>query len=517
MERLGRWRTLSALVVTLAVAGCAAVPSSPSTPPKSSPGEEVTPAASPTPSPTPLATSEPAATPTPGAIAENASVVRSDTPRAPAKPAAARQAAASIAAFGIDLYQRLLADGTLETKDNAVLSPTSIALALGMARAGAKGATADEMDAVLHTTGWGALGKGLNALEQSLSSRDATWKDEEGATHVLRLRIANAAFAQRGWSIVPGYLDAIASAFGAGLRLVDYEADPEGGRQTINAWVKKRTAGRIPELIGAGILTPLTRLVLVDAIYLKANWEIEFGEEGYGADPTAPRRFARLDGSAVRVPTMSLYGGQTVPLASGSGWKATELRYLGSRDGEAGDSTPLAMTLILPDDLRAFEKGLTPTRLVRIVSKTDAERERLQDVSYTGRDDEMDCGTYPYQVRVFMPRFGIDTHASLAESIAALGMPLAFDFPRADFTGIHVPEDEGDSIYIEDVIHQANLDVDEKGTEAAAATAVVMSTGGCTGPDPARTATIRLNRPFLFVLRDVETGAILFMGRVVDP
>ena len=523
MKHLDRRRMLSALAVTVLVAACGGGPPTPINGPTPTTGADTTPRPSATPIVTPSSapTAEPSATPPPPTatppVVTNASVVRSDAPRAAAKPAAARQAAASITAFGIDLYKRLLADGTLEAKDNAVFSPTSIALALGMARAGAKGTTADEMDDVLRTAGWAALGKGLNALEQALASRDATWKDEEGVSHALKLRIANAAFAQRGWSVVPGYLDAIASAFGAGLRLVDYEADPEAGRKTINAWVEKRTAGRIPELLGPPDITPLTRLVLVNAIYLKANWEIPFGEDYFGGTPTTPRRFTRLDGSAVEVPTMSLYGEQTVPLATGSGWKATELRYLGSSRGRSADSTPLAMTLILPDDLRAFEKGLTPTRLARIVTKLDAQRERLQDVAYTGRDDEMDCGTYPYQVRVFMPRFGIDTKAKLADAIAALGMPLAFALETADFTGIHVPEAEGDTIYIDDVIHQANIDVDEKGTEAAAATAVVMATGGCTGPNPAKTSTIRLNRPFLFVLRDVETGAILFMGRVVDP
>jgi serpin B len=444
-----------------------------------------------------------------------AAVARSSVPRAAADPAEAKRAATSITAFGIDLYRLMLTDGTLDPKGNAVFSPTSIALALGMARAGAKGPTAAEMDEVLHTAGWDALGRGLNALEQALAARDATWKDEEGTTHELKLRIANAAFAQRGWSIVQPYLDAIAATFGAGIRLVDYIADPEAQRKVINAWVKQKTAGRIPNLIPdppPPVINELTRLVLVNAIYLKANWELVFEE----AD-TKPRAFTRLDGSTVNVPTMLLQGGgQDVPLATGSGWKATELRYLGAVGESSWDqSTPLVMTLIMPDRLPAFEKSLTSKALTGVIAKLDAQRKRLADVTTSGED--MDCGTYAYSVRLFMPKFGIDTAASLPKSLGTLGMPLAFDRAEADFSGIHVAEGPLDRIHISDVIHQANIDVDEKGTEAAAATAVVIMTGGCTGPNPAKTVTFRLDRPFLFLLRDVQTGAVLFMGRVVDP
>jgi len=213
---------------------------------------------------------------------------------------------------------------------------------------------------------------------------------------------------------------------------------------------------------------------------------------------------------------MSLLGGETVPYATGPGWKATELRYLGGAGGADGTRpTPLAMTLIQPDNLAAFEKSLTPQKLAGVISNLDAQRKRLQTVTSSG--EVGDCGTYAYSLHLFMPRFGIDTRASLKDPLVALGMPLAFDSTGADFGGIHVPESAQDRIYIGAVIHQANIDVDEKGTEAAAATAVVMTTGGCTGPDPAKTITLRLERPFLFILRDVQTGAILFMGRVVDP
>jgi serpin B len=442
-------------------------------------------------------------------------LARAEVARAVADPAAAKTAAASIAAFGLDLYRALLADPSLGlAAKNAVFSPTSVAIALAMARAGARGETAAEMDAVLHTTGWDELGAGLNALEQALASRDASWRDWDEQLHELRLRIANAPFAQRDWSIEQAYLERIGATFDAGVRLVDYIADPEAARRLINEWVAAATAGRIPKLIPdppPPVIDELTRLVLVNAMYLKANWETEFAG-GYPVEPTTPRPFTTLDGSPVTVPTMSLHGGQIVPLASGSGWKATELRYRG-----ADESTPLAMTMIRPDDLAAFEESLTPDQLASVVATLDAQRGRLQEVAYEEPGEGMDCGTYAYSVHLFMPRFSIDTAAQLGDPLKALGMPLAFDPAGADFTGIHVPEDPLDQLFIGSVTHQANIDVDEKGTEAAAATAVEMATGGCTGPDPAKTVTLRLDRPFLFLVRDLETGAILFMGRVVDP
>jgi serpin B len=423
--------------------------------------------------------------------------------RAPAKPAEARKAAAAVNAFGLDLYKRLD-----KKAGNAVISPTSIAIALAMARAGARGETAAQMDAVLHTAGWDVLESGLNALTQELAGHDATWKDSGGKPHSLALRIANAAFGQRGWPIEQVYLDSIASAFGAGLRLVDYVEDLAAARKTINAWVRRQTVERIPQLLGPSDLTPDTRLVLVNAVYLKAKWEIEFEPSD-----TTPRSFTRLDGSRVRVPTMWLpawNAGQIVPYATGDGWKATELRYLG-----AGGSTPLAMTLVLPDDLTNFERQLTTAKLQAVVSKLDKERRRLERVTYMAEPVDGDCGTYAYSVQLYMPRFSADTRAPLKEQLAALGMPSAFDPGTADFTGI-ATRSEG-PLYIDDVIHQANIDVDEAGTEAAAATAVEMGAGGCTGPEPAKVVTLRLNRPYLFVLRDVPTGAILFIGRVTDP
>ena len=205
---------------------------------------------------------------------------------------------------------------------------------------------------------------------------------------------------------------------------------------------------------------------------------------------------------------MRRWGGQELPYAKGKGWQATELRYLGPDEAHQ-----LAMLLVLPDDLRAFEAGLTGTKLERITAAVTKQSKLLRNgIDCPGAaSDQQDAGCYSYDLTLFMPRFGIETKANMNDVLKALGMPLAFDVGRADFTGINASE----PLHIGVVIHQASIDVDEKGTEAAAATAVGIDAGG--GPSPLKDITLRLNRPFLFFVRDVDTGAVLFMGRVTDP
>ncbi len=415
----------------------------------------------------------------------------------------ARRAASELNAFGISLYKRMLADPKAGLDGKGVtMSPTSIALALAMARAGADGATATQMDDVLRANGWNDLGGGLGSLQQILNDHNATWKDDEGTSHSLSLNVVNRAFAQDGWPIEQAYLQRIGRAFGAGIGLVDYMRDSSAARDLINGWVARQTANRIPKLLSPTDVTELTRLVLVNAIYLKANWVHEFSEDG-----THDRPFS-TKGGTVRVPTMYLLGEQDVSLATGEGWQATELRYSGA-DG----SSPLAMTLIRPDNMRAFERGLSPSLLALV--QAELRREATRQAKITPADDgDMHCPQYAYNVRLFLPKFGIDTAAQLGPELAAMGMPNAFDPERADFSGIT----KSDRLVIAKVIHQANIDVDEKGTEAAAATAVVGdTTGGCGPASPLKTKTLRFDKPFVYLIRDVRTGAILFMGRVLDP
>jgi serpin B len=251
---------------------------------------------------------------------------------------------------------------------------------------------------------------------------------------------------------------------------VDYAGDPEAARALINAWVDDRTERRIPELLSPGDVDALTRLVLVNAIYLKAAWQQPFPETS-----TRPAPFTRPDGSTIDVPTMATSA--EYAYAAGDGWRAVELPYVGGQ---------LAMTILVPDDLAAFVDDLDAAAFAAI---TDALAPAMVDLS--------------------MPKFGIETKADLVRTLAALGMPTAFDPERADFSGMTAAE----RLYVSAVVHQANIDVDEKGTEAAAATAVVMRATS----QPAERVTLRVDRPFLFAIRDVPTGTILFLGQVADP
>ncbi len=397
-------------------------------------------------------------------LGNDVGLARADVARAAADPGDALRAAAAVDAFGLDLY-RAIAPG----RTNLVFSPASISLALAMARAGARGVTASEMDAVMHGAAADDHAGWLNALDQALATRSETFRDESGKDVPVTLRIANAPFAQAGMPLGKSYLEALAERFGGGLRLVDYERQTERARGLINGWVDAQTEHRIPELLDPGVLTPATRLTLVDAIYLKAAWETPFP-----VDATTAGTFTRADGSTVQVPFMARTA--SLRYASGSGWRAVEIPYVGGS---------LAMTIIVPDDLAAFEPTLSAGTFAAITGA-------LGDT----------------EVALAFPRFGIETKTDLAATLAALGMPSAFD-DRADFSGITTAE----RLEISDVVHQATIDVDEKGTEAAAATAVVMRATAM----PAEPVSLRVDRPFLFALRDVPTGSILFLGRVGDP
>ena len=391
-------------------------------------------------------------------------LARADVARASADPADAVQAGTAVDAFGLDLYRAIAAGQT-----NLVFSPASITLALAMARAGARGVTASEMDAVMHGAAADDHAGWLNALDQALATRSGTFQDGSGKDVPITLRIANAPFAQQGMPLEKTYLEALAGRFGGGLRLVDYESQTEQARALINGWVDAQTEHRIPELLVPGVLTRATRLTLVNAIYLKAPWETPFP-----VDATTAGTFTRADGSTVQVPFMATT--TSLRYATGSGWRAVEIPYVGGS---------LAMTIIVPDDLAAFESKLTADSFTAITGA-------LSDT----------------EVALALPKFGIETKTDLASTLAALGMPSAFD-DRADFSGITTAE----PLEISDVIHEASIDVDEKGTEAAAATAVVIRATGM----PEEPVPMRVDRPFLFALRDVPTGSILFLGRVGDP
>jgi serpin B len=351
---------------------------------------------------------------------------------------------------------------------NVVLSPASIVLALAMVRPGARGETAAQMDAVLGSLATNEHAAWLNALDAALATRSGRYPDGSGTPRQVTLRLANAAFGQRGLAFQPAYLAVLAEDFGAGLRLVDYQSDPDGARQTINGWVDQATEGRISQLLAPGAVDPLTRLVLVNALYFAAPWLVPFPAAASGPAP-----FRLANGETVEVPTMHLQG--DLRYSAQGGWQALELPYVGGS---------LALTLVLPPDQGAT--GLSQATL-----------------------DGLLAGLGQRSVRLALPRFTVETRANLVEPLAALGISLLFDPQRADLSGISAQE----QLYVTTVAHQARIRVDEAGTEAAAATAVVVGTTAL----PADEVEVRVDRPFWFVLRDLPTGAVLFLGRVGDP
>jgi serpin B len=388
---------------------------------------------------------------------------RETSPQVPA--ADLEELAAGNSAFALDLYQALRVE-----EGNLFFSPYSISVALAMTYAGAQGETEAEMAETLR---FGLpqerLHPAFNGLDLELAKRGegAEGTGEQG----FRLNIANALWGQTGYPFLPEFLDVLASNYGAGMRLVDFSADAEAARVTINDWVSQQTEGRIEDLIPQGVVDAATRLVLTNAIYFNAAWAKPFAEAGTEDGP-----FYLLDGSQVTAPLMRQT--ESFGYAHGEGYQVVELPYSGQE---------LSMVILLPDEgqFDAFEEGLNAKGVEAM----------LGGVGYQ-------------QLDLTMPRFEFDAEFSLKETLEGMGMPLAFS-GEADFSGMTGQRD----LYISAVIHKAFVAVDEEGTEAAAATAVAMAEMAM----PAEPLEVRVDRPFLFFIRDIPTGTILFAGRVLDP
>ena len=377
----------------------------------------------------------------------------------------AAAASRSVDGFALDLLRANL--GT--TKGNVALSPWSIVTALAMTRAGARGTTADEMDRVLHITDPASIHRAMNGLDQQLRSRNGTFPGNDEQLTV-ELSAANRVFAQQGLHLDSTFLDTLAGNYGAAVGLADYKKAAAAARTAINQWVAGQTRDRITDLIPDGALNELTRLVLVNAIYLRADWAIPFDKrqtyDGTFQSPAAD----------VTVPLMR--GSELRGWAQGDGWNAVELDYAGNQ---------LAMTVLVPDAGRFDE----------ITSHLDATM--LDAIA----------SSHPAEVDLTLPKFDIETKLSLKEQLSALGMPTAFIDSKADFSGITTDE----PLVIDDVIHEANVTVDEKGTVAAAATAVIMRASSA----PSQVQHLTVDRPFVYLLRDKTTGAIVFAGQVTNP
>ena len=364
--------------------------------------------------------------------------------------------------FGLALYQVLR-----QEEGNLFYSPFSISLALAMAYAGARGQTEQEMaQALRFTLPQDRLHPAFNALLLDLDRRA-----EEADDEAFQMSIANSIWGQQDYSFLQEYLDVLGRNYGAGMRLVDFMNAPEEARAAINDWVSEETEERIQDLIPQGVIDTLTRLVLANAIYFKASWSEQFEEA-----KTQTQDFHLLDGSVVSVPMM--HQSATFRYGESQGVQTVELPYVGDQ---------VAMLILMPQEggFESFESSLTPEVLQSLMASME-----------------------PRQLALGMPKYEIRSSFGLVPALAQLGMSTAFG-SEADFSGIDGTRD----LYISDVVHQAFVSVDEAGTEAAAATAVII---GVTSM-PLAPFELTLDRPFVFLLRDVQTGAILFAGRLVNP
>ena len=373
-------------------------------------------------------------------------------------------------AFAFELYRALRESELGEDDRNFFYSPHSISVALAMTYAGARGETAQQMADTLHfLLGQEKLHPAFNWLDAELAKRgeSAEGKDDEG----FRLNIVNAIWGQKDYSFHPDFLDILAQSYGAGLRLLDFITETEASRLAINQWVSDQTEGRIEDLIPPGAIDALTRLVLTNAIYFNAAWEYPFNEQ-----LTADGPFYLLDGRQETVPMMKQT--ESFGYFQGQGFQAVELGY---------DGGELSMLILLPEpgQFHIFEQALDAQRVNAIID-----------------------GLRPIRLALTMPKFEFDSEFSLKDTLAEMGMPIAFS-GAADFSGMTGNRE----LFISDVIHKAFVAVDEAGTEAAAATAVGMKLFGM----PIQPVEFSIDRPFIFLIRDIETGAILFVGRVVNP
>jgi serpin B len=397
-----------------------------------------------------------------------AGVIQSDKPRVTSPQVSETDLAPLVAGnstFAFNLYQALRGED-----GNLFYSPYSISLALAMTYAGARGETGQQMADTLHfTLSQNRLHPAFNSLDIELGKRGegAEGKDSEG----FRLNIVNAIWGQKGFSFLPEFLDVLAENYGAGLRTLDFAGAPEESRLIINDWVSDQTEGRIEDLIPQGLIDILTRLVLTNAIYFNAAWQYPFSE---GA--TVDSQFYLLDGGEVTVPVMSQT--ESFGYAEGDDYQAVELLY---------DGGELSMVILLPREghFEAFEESLDAQRVSAIISTLDQS-----------------------QVALTMPKFEFESAFKMRETLMAMGMPVAFT-GDADFSGMT----GGRELFISQVVHKAFVSVDEAGTEAAAATAVIMKVTAL----PTTPVEFRVNRPFIFLIRDIETGSLLFMGRVSNP
>lgn len=379
--------------------------------------------------------------------------------------------------FALELYAKLS-----EQEGNLFFSPYSISTALAMTYAGARGGTELEMAEVLHFPVATSIEPGTEPALGLAREREqfhlvfgALIKDlnTRGDKGAYELTVANALWGQKGYGFLREFLELVETSYEGKLNEVDFIKATEAARQTINAWVEKKTRGKIRDLIAKGVLSALTRLVLTNAVYFKGSWAKQFE-----ADNTRDAPFTLLDGKKIDVPMMNQTG---------------EFKYMETEDFQGLElayvDEELSMIIFLPkkfDGLGELENTLTSENLSKWMAKLRKQK-----------------------VIVSVPKFKMTSEFALGEVLKSMGMTEAFS-GNADFSGMNGKRD----LFISAVIHKAYVDVNEEGTEAAAATAVVV---GVTAVRPVPTPVFRADHPFVFFIRDNQSGSILFIGRVVNP
>jgi len=380
-----------------------------------------------------------------------------------------------------DFAARLYGELAAHSRENLFYSPASVRLALAMVHAGARGETATEIRRVLQLSpdapsadkrllaSWQALAQPDTNAIQSMNA----YQEEALARRRIVLHIANRLWGAKEFKFLPAYLSVLRDAYGAPLELLDFKNAAEPSRKTINASVAKDTEGKIPELVPNGFIIESTKLVITNAIYFKASWRNPFAKSR-----TNDEDFHRSEKPAVKVPMMHQV--DHFSLADTADAQVLELPY---GDGE------LVMDIVLPKAaLSATESAFVAGGLAQWLTALK-----------------------PAKVAITLPRYKTRSSADLAKTLEALGMNTLFTFGKADLSGM----DGSHLLYVSRVVHQAYVDVNEEGTEAAAATAVGMAAGGM--PMPEKIVPFVANKPFLYLIRDTRSKEVLFVGRLIDP
>jgi serpin B len=365
-------------------------------------------------------------------------------------------------AFAVDLYAQLRKQG-----GNLFFSPESISTAFAMAYAGARGTTAAQMASTLHfTLPPEKLHPAMGALLAGLNGQHAGYQ----------LRVADALWAEKDFTFLDDFLKVTSSDYGAGFNRLDFRGAPEAARATINQWVEERTEAKIKNLLPPGSITPVTRLVLTNAIYFKGDWQAQFDKT-----QTKDEDFHLSAAQMVKAPLMHLTS--KLGYFNGGTFQAVDIPY---------NTADLSMIVLLPNEtagLPALEQSLTAANAKQWVSQ-------LRPGS---------------RIVLTLPRFKMTQQFQLGGTLSAMGMAQAFERSSADFSGMTGKRD----LWISAAIHKAYIDVNEEGTEAAAATGIVMRPLAMARPQPP--IVFRADHPFVFFIRDNRSGAILFMGRINDP